>query len=117
MFAKPLRVKPSKDHLSVTYDGVVLAKVSKKILSSFLADMDMDVDFLEKKSPKKTKPKVVVIMETEIWPNLFYYCDYQQIPLMIANARLSEKSAKGYKKIKSIIASTLNQTNLIWQNC
>ncbi len=58
MFAKPLRVKPSKDHLSLTYDGVVLAKVSKKVLASFLADMDMDVDFLEKKSPKKTKLKV-----------------------------------------------------------
>lgn len=60
MFAKPLRLKSSKDHLSVLYGGVVLAKVNKKVLVSLLADLDLDSNFLEKKPKKKSKPKKVV---------------------------------------------------------
>ncbi len=46
------------------------------------------------------RPKVAVIMETEIWPVLFTKCAQDSVPLFIVNARLSEKSAKGYKKLK-----------------
>jgi 3-deoxy-D-manno-octulosonic-acid transferase len=49
------------------------------------------------------KPVLAVIMETEIWPNLFTYCGDNNIPLYVINARLSEKSARGYQKIPSLI--------------
>ncbi|MFK5949101.1 MAG: lipid IV(A) 3-deoxy-D-manno-octulosonic acid transferase [Methylococcales bacterium] len=49
------------------------------------------------------KPKVAVIMEKEIWPNLFLACTKNNIPVLIINARLSENSAKGYKKIPWLI--------------
>jgi 3-deoxy-D-manno-octulosonic-acid transferase len=49
------------------------------------------------------KPVLAVIVETEIWPNLFTYCGKNGIPLYIINARLSEKSARGYQKIPSLI--------------
>jgi 3-deoxy-D-manno-octulosonic-acid transferase len=48
------------------------------------------------------KPVLAVIMETEIWPNLFTYCGAKNIPLYVINARLSEKSARGYQKIPSL---------------
>lgn len=53
------------------------------------------------------KPVLAVIMETEIWPNLFTYCGENNIPLCIINARLSEKSARGYQKIPSLIYPVL----------
>ncbi|MBL7004597.1 MAG: lipid IV(A) 3-deoxy-D-manno-octulosonic acid transferase [Gammaproteobacteria bacterium] len=59
------------------------------------------------------KPKIAVIMETEIWPNLFAYCGKNKIPLYIINARLSEKSASGYQKISSLISPALAQVKLI----
>jgi len=59
------------------------------------------------------KPKLAVIMETEIWPNLFVYCGKNNIPLYIINARLSEKSSRGYKKIPSLVHPALAATNLI----
>jgi 3-deoxy-D-manno-octulosonic-acid transferase len=59
------------------------------------------------------KPKIVVIMETEIWPNLFVHCGKNEIPLYIVNARLSEKSARGYQKLPSLIAQALAQVRLI----
>jgi 3-deoxy-D-manno-octulosonic-acid transferase len=49
------------------------------------------------------KPILAVIMETEIWPNLFTYCGDSNIPLYVVNARLSEKSSRGYQKIPSLI--------------
>jgi 3-deoxy-D-manno-octulosonic-acid transferase len=59
------------------------------------------------------KPKLAVIMETEIWPNLFACCGKNKIPLYIINARLSEKSARGYQKITSLIHPAVAQVSLI----
>ncbi len=57
------------------------------------------------------KPKLAVIMETEIWPNLFMSCGKHNIPLYIINARLSEKSSRGYQKIPSLVYPALAQVN------
>jgi 3-deoxy-D-manno-octulosonic-acid transferase len=46
-------------------------------------------------------------METEIWPNLFHGCGKNNIPLYVINARLSEKSARGYQKIPALIHPVL----------
>lgn len=59
------------------------------------------------------KPRLAVIMETEIWPNLFVYCGQNNIPLYIINARLSEKSSRGYQKVPALISPALAQVNLI----
>jgi 3-deoxy-D-manno-octulosonic-acid transferase len=59
------------------------------------------------------KPRMAVIMETEIWPNLFARCGSYGIPLYIINARLSEKSATGYQKIPALVFPALAQVKLI----
>lgn len=53
------------------------------------------------------RPMLAVIMETELWPNLFTYCGQNSIPLFVINARLSKKSAKGYRKLPSLIRPLL----------
>lgn len=53
------------------------------------------------------KPKIAIVMEKEIWPNLYAGCAKNNIPLMIINARLSANSAKGYKKIPALVKPTL----------
>jgi 3-deoxy-D-manno-octulosonic-acid transferase len=57
------------------------------------------------------KPKLAVILETEIWPNLFMSCGKNNIALYIINARLSEKSSRGYQKIPTLILPALEQVN------
>ncbi len=59
------------------------------------------------------KPLLAVIVETEIWPNLFTYCGKNGIPLYIINARLSEKSARGYQKIPSLIRPVLTNVKCV----
>lgn len=58
-------------------------------------------------------PKLVIIMETELWPNLINALHQRQIPLVIANARLSARSAAGYKKIGGFIRDILRRITLI----
>ena len=47
---------------------------------------------------KRIQPKLLIIMETELWPNTIYACSKRSIPVILANARLSEKSAAGYQR-------------------
>jgi len=44
------------------------------------------------------RPRLALLMETEIWPNLLAACREFGVPVMLANARLSEKSAAGYRR-------------------
>lgn len=53
------------------------------------------------------QPKCAIIMEKEIWPNLYANCKQNNIPLLIINARLSADSAKGYKKIACLVKPVL----------
>lgn len=61
----------------------------------------------------EVNPKLVIIMETELWPNLISALHRRQIPLVIANARLSARSAKGYQKLGKFIRTILQRITLI----
>ena len=53
------------------------------------------------------KPQILIVMETELWPNLFKYCKSCDIPVLLVNARMSEKSANGYARLKKLTGLTL----------
>ena len=59
------------------------------------------------------KPKIAIIMEKEIWPNLYAQCGENDIPIVIVNARLSANSAKGYKKIPALVKPALSHVVLV----
>ena len=58
-----------------------------------------DLPFAVKRFLRNTRPRLAVIVETEIWPNLYFACRRHGIPLLIANARLSERSLRGYARM------------------
>ncbi len=62
---------------------------------------------------RKINPWLAVIMETEIWPNLFRFSHKQGIPLVVANARLSEMSLKGYKWVQTLAAMAFNNAQYV----
>ncbi len=61
----------------------------------------------------EVKPRVGVLMETEVWPNLIHAAHKRHIPLFLVNARLSERSARGYRRIRPLIAPALRQLTQI----
>ena len=51
---------------------------------------------------KRVNPDLLVIVETELWPNLLFYCQRRQIPVALANGRMNPKSAARYLKFDQI---------------
>lgn len=52
-------------------------------------------------------PQILIIMETEIWPNLQNACKRRSVPVVLANARLSASSAKGYRRVAGMTLEAL----------
>lgn len=58
-------------------------------------------------------PRMLIIMETELWPNILHYTAKRKVPIVLANARLSERSFKGYIKIKKFMQQMLNSITVV----
>jgi 3-deoxy-D-manno-octulosonic-acid transferase len=61
----------------------------------------------------RVRPRLAVVMETELWPNLFRRCGVRRTPLVLANARLSARSARGYRRVASLTSATLQDVTRI----
>jgi len=48
------------------------------------------------------RPQIALVMETEVWPNVLAACRARGVPAVLANARLSEKSARGYRRVGAL---------------
>jgi 3-deoxy-D-manno-octulosonic-acid transferase len=55
------------------------------------------------------RPALAIILETELWPNLYRECDRRGVPLVLANARISPRSIGRYRFLSSLIADTLSR--------
>ena len=70
-----------------------------------------------KRFAKRIKPSVLVIMETELWPNWLYHMKKAGVPIILANARMSRKSANNYLKIESLINEMMSAFSLVLAVC
>ncbi len=57
---------------------------------------------------RSVRPRAAMIMETEIWPNLYRGCGVRKIPLILVSARISPRSVPGYRKLLPLIRETLS---------
>jgi len=62
---------------------------------------------------RRVRPEAALIMETEIWPNLYRACGIREIPLILVSARISPKSVPGYAKMLPLIRETLSHGIII----
>ena len=62
---------------------------------------------------RRTRVKLCVILETELWPNLLSICRKQKIPVILANARLSEKSYKRYQLVSNLTKKMLTAYHMV----
>lgn len=62
------------------------------------------------------KPIAGIMMETELWPNLINICHQKKIPICLMNARLSEKSMRGYQWASGLVKETLLSLDMIGAN-
>jgi len=62
---------------------------------------------------RKIKPRALMLLETELWPNILHQCRRKKIPVMLANARLSDKSYCGYAKFPGITRQMLSAITIL----
>ncbi|WP_323751856.1 lipid IV(A) 3-deoxy-D-manno-octulosonic acid transferase [Marinobacter sp.] len=61
----------------------------------------------------RVNPGILVILETEIWPNMIRQCRRRRVPVFLINARLSERSAQGYEKVKGLAAPVMKSISWV----
>lgn len=54
------------------------------------------------------RPQLAVIMETELWPNLYHQCGRRRVPLVLASARVSARSVRHYRRLIPLFRDTLS---------
>ncbi|MCB5271107.1 MAG: 3-deoxy-D-manno-octulosonic acid transferase [Candidatus Cloacimonetes bacterium] len=86
---------------TVTITGRALAQSIFPELTISLAPVD--VLHLRQRQMRMLQPRLILIVETEIWPNMLYAARQYNIPIVFVNARLSEKSLKSYQKIGPLL--------------
>lgn len=68
-----------------------------------------DYPFAVRRFLRHFKPQLGILMETEIWFNLIHACRESNVPLLLLNARLSEKSARGYARFARLTREALGE--------
>ncbi|MBF0611583.1 MAG: 3-deoxy-D-manno-octulosonic acid transferase [Magnetococcales bacterium] len=58
--------------------------------------LPLDFPWIVNKVVALLRPRMLVVMETELWPNLYHACQRNQVPILVVNGRLSPRSAKRY---------------------
>jgi 3-deoxy-D-manno-octulosonic-acid transferase len=62
---------------------------------------------------RRVNPALCIIVETELWPNMLAACAARNVPVVLANARLSARSARGYARIAPLVRPMLGRLTLV----
>jgi 3-deoxy-D-manno-octulosonic-acid transferase len=60
----------------------------------------------------RLRPRLLILIETELWPNLLHEADRAGLPVLIASARISERSSRLYRRLPSLMRSALERN--VW---
>ncbi len=106
----------AKDHLivvsTVTETGNSAAKLifdNKAKVVYFPIDYKPVID----KYIKLINPKLIILVETEIWPNFLYETAEKKIPVVLINGRISERSSKWYRRLRFFFKPLIGKIAMI----
>jgi 3-deoxy-D-manno-octulosonic-acid transferase len=74
------------------------------------AYLPLDLPFAIRAFLDRVAPALAIVLETEIWPNLYADCARRRIPLLLASARLSERSVRRYARLQKLLPGLLERT-------
>lgn len=100
-----------------TKTGQDIAHKKYAEIADFITYFPFDIPFAVNSFLNKVRPSVVLIAETELWPNFAYYCKKKNIPLFVINGRISDTTFNAYKRLKFFFKHILsNYTGLFTQS-
>tara|TARA_R110002095_G_scaffold206297_4_gene190244 strand:+ start:540 stop:1883 length:1344 start_codon:yes stop_codon:yes gene_type:complete len=96
---------------TTTHTGFAVAR--EKFPQHQICYFPLDFTWAVQRALQRVQPTAVVLVEMELWPNFVLAAEKFQIPVSIINGRLSEKSFRGYWRIRRLIGPLLNRLQLI----
>ncbi len=75
--------------------------------------MPFDLPIVQRRFINQIKPSLLVLMETELWPNLIHHTKRQGGRVLVLNARLSERSARGYQKLSKLTQAMMRKIDMV----
>ena len=100
-----------------TKTGQEMAKKKLEGIADYITYFPFDFPFCINNFIKKVNPKVIIIAETELWPNIAYCSEKNNIPLYIVNGRMSDRTYGSYKKLSFFFKPILQKyTKILTQS-
>ncbi|NOZ63652.1 MAG: 3-deoxy-D-manno-octulosonic acid transferase [Caldiserica bacterium] len=93
---------------TVTSTGREVAKKSLEKWVDYLFYFPLDFPFSIIKVISSLKPRLIILMETELWPNLLYFSHHFSVPIILANGRLSPASFRNYSRFSFFLKPFLS---------
>jgi len=78
----------------------------------FVCYLPLDISAIVRRVIERIRPSIVVIAETEFWPNIISYLHRKNIPIVAVNGRISDRSFKGYLFSKILVRPILRKISL-----
>jgi 3-deoxy-D-manno-octulosonic-acid transferase len=75
--------------------------------------LPVDLPHLSGRLVRRINPHMLMVMETELWPNLYSACRREGVPVMLVNARLSGRSLRRYRRIRPLVAQALRSVTAL----
>ncbi|MDP2158595.1 MAG: 3-deoxy-D-manno-octulosonic acid transferase, partial [Nitrospirota bacterium] len=96
---------------TITDTGQKVAR-QKAPEGTHLIYLPFDLRTILKRCFEKVRPRLFIVMETELWPNIFRVAAERSIPVIIMNGRISEKSSKGYQRLSFFMKKVFEHVTL-----
>ena len=109
------KIKKGYDIITTTTSINGMKKHAQELGGVILFTMllPFDFGFIMRGFIKKVRPEIIVIVETELWPNLINEASKAKVPLILANGRISVKSFKWYYSARLLFGRLLNKFELL----
>ena len=86
------------------------AKHGARLVQSYLP---YDLEWLVRRFLRFFAPRICILMETEVWPNMVAACQRQQVPVALVNARLSERSLRRGQRFGGLMMEAAHGMTLV----
>ncbi len=116
--ARPLvqELRQRFPHLPVVLSATTatgLATAAATPLADAVVPLPLDLPGPVRRALDVAQPRAVVLVETELWPELLHACGQRQLPVVLANARISDRSFAGYRRCRRLLAPLLRPLTLV----
>jgi 3-deoxy-D-manno-octulosonic-acid transferase len=96
--------------LTPTGSARVKSEFGEKVFHTYIP---LDLPWAVSRFIKRLEPSLIIVIETEIWPNLYLCAHKRSIPLLMANARLSERSVNRFNIFSGFMNKTLQTVHWV----